>query len=218
MPCTGDAYATAEDFAIFWFTGVVWQGYHTGGVANPALNDPTIDFVEAGILGGVGHWLWNITQSTDGLITAVSGNTVTGNNSTWDDGDEYQLSKLTTRERSSINMALKKAASDVQAVLHAANQCNCAWGAWATEYVKKLNIIDAVAYYNNACGNPRFSDDFRLKMLDWVSGELKNITMSIVTLCDGETGANYPAMAFAQQAWTPEAAAQIIFNDAITFL
>jgi len=157
--------------------------------------------------------VWNVTQSTSGYVTGVTDDALTVAGVTWNNGDQYKLSKFNTRERSSVELALNIAVTDIDAVLHAADQCGCNWALWATNYVKKLNIIDGMAYLNNACGNPRFSDDLRMKMLEWVSGQLENIAKSIITICDGDTGAGYPAVAFAAQSWTPQVAGEIIIND-----
>ena len=155
MTCTS-RYAEAWEFVVFWFTGVVWTGAdRSGGAGNANLYDSQVNFRERGVVANTGQWLWNITQSTDGPITAlVDNNTITATGVTWDDGDVYRVSLVTTIERGQIELALDIAASDVHAALAATGQCDCTWASWAANFVSKLNIIDAAAYYQCRCGQP----------------------------------------------------------------
>ena len=211
--CSG-TFASAWQFAAFWFTGHVWTGNHdNAGPADAALRDLTIDFVSKGIQPNIGQKLWNVTQGTSGLIVAVSGNTVTATGVTWNNGDEYRISRLTTQERSSIEMGLSIASTDVKAVLRGSAQCSCVWADWAEEYVAKLTIIDAVTYYSNKCGQPRYTEEYRKTLMDWMNVQLKMIATAEIVLCQGQTNAFFPSIAFANQGWTEFQQAEIIVND-----
>ena len=214
MPCTG-RYGEAYQFALFWFTGVVWTSAdRSGGAGNASLQDTQVNFRERGVIANTGQWLWNLTQNTNGPITAiVDNNTITATGSTWDDGDLYRISLITTMERGQIEGALDIAASDVMAALAATGQCDCTWAAWGATLAAKLNIIDAASYYQGKCGSPRFTDAQRQNYLIWMGQQLDMIMMGKIDLCAGATGSTFPAVGWAQQASTPFATADIIWKD-----
>lgn len=214
MPCTG-RYAEAYQFALFWFTGVVWTGAdRSGGAANPNLYDDQVNFRERGVKANTGQWLWNLTAGTDGPITAlVDNNTITATGVTWDDGDLYRISLITTIERGQIEGALDIAASDIMISLAATGQCDCTWSAFATTYVAKLNIIDAASYYQGKCGSPKFTNDQRQMYLRWMGEQLLMLTTGKLDLCAGATGADFPVTGYAEQAVTEFARAGIVWND-----
>lgn len=214
MPCTA-RYAEAWEFVIFWFTGVVWLGAdRSGGAANVSLYDSQVNFRERGVVANTGQWLWNLTAGTDGPITAlVDNNTITATGVTWDDGDLYRISLVTTIERGQIELALDIAASDIHAALAATGQCDCTWASWAANFVAKLNIIDAASYYQGKCGSPKFTDDQRSRYLTWMSDQLNMLMMGRMDLCAGATGSDFPVVGWAEQATTEFARADIVWND-----
>ena len=116
-------------------------------------------------------------------------------------------------ERDRIEDALNVAASDIHAALASVGACDCSLASWARGYLQKLVIIDAAAYYNCPCGNPRLTDARKELMLNWMSTQLQNITTGVIDVCDGATGSNWPAIGHAQQGVSEFAKAQIIYND-----
>jgi len=215
MPCTS-RYAEAWEFVIFWFTGVVWTGADrsVGGVGNASLYDSQVNFRERGVIANTGQTLWNLTDGTNGPITAlVDNNTITATGVTWDSGDLYRISLVTTIERGQIELALDIAASDIHAALAATGQCDCTWASWADNFVAKLNIIDAASYYQGKCGTPKFTDDQRGRYLTWMSDQLNMLMLGRMDLCQGATGSDFPVVGWAEQGVTEFARADIIWND-----
>jgi hypothetical protein len=118
-----------------------------------------------------------------------------------------------SEEEATINGILEIAASDIHSALAAANACDCDLADWATAYLKKLNIIDAVIYHFCHCAKPMIGDDMRQAYLDWINGELELIRTGKKELCDGETGADFPAVDYAEMTWTDFNTARIIENE-----
>jgi hypothetical protein len=216
MPCTG-RYAEAWEFVAFWFTGVVWTSNDrsVGGVGNANLFDDQVNFNERGsTVANTGQWLWNLTQGTDGpIVEVVDNNRIRADGVVWDSGDSYRISLLTSQEKGQIEVALDIAASDVHAALAASAQCDCTWSAWSANLASKLNIVDAAAYYQGKCGSPKFTNDQRQGYLAWMSDQLRQIRMSEIDLCAGATGADFPAVGWAEQVTTEFSRAEIILKD-----
>lgn len=64
------------------------EGTHQGADDAAALYDPDVHFE---ILYAIGRMLKNVTQDTEGLVTAHTLNTATATGVTWNNGDEYIL-------------------------------------------------------------------------------------------------------------------------------
>ena len=215
MPCTG-RYAEAWEYANFWSTGVVWTGADRsiGGVGNANLLDSQVNFISRGVIANSGMWLWNLTRSTDGPITSViDNNTIAAIGVTWNTGDIYRVSMITTLERSQIEGAMDIASSDIHAALASSAQCDCGWSSWSANLASKLNIIDSAAYYQGKCGSPKFTNEQRQGYLAWMSDQLRQIRMSEIDLCAGATGADFPAVGWAEQVTTEFSRAEIVWND-----
>lgn len=214
MPCTG-RYADAWEFVVFWFTGVVWTGgAKLAGVGNANLFDSQVNFRAKGVIANTGQTLWNLTQGTSGPITAlVDNNTITAAGVTWDLNDIYRISLVQTIEEGQIELALDIAASDVHAALSASAQCDCTWASWGANLAKKLNIIDGASYYQGKCGMPKFTNEQRQGYLAWMSEQLNMIMTSRIDLCAGATGADFPAVGYAEQVTTEFSRAEIVWND-----
>ena len=156
MPCSG-RYAEAWEFSAFFCVGNVILGADDSGAQHGTdLTDSAVNFVEAGVRAGVGMMVWNLTDGSSGLITAVSDHTLTavlsgssdavfGN--TWDTGDLYRVSLTTIQERSTIEHHLDITAADIQVAVQAQGACECDFSDAATALVKKLNIIEAASFY-----------------------------------------------------------------------
>jgi len=211
--CTS-AYADAIDFAIMWCLSSLIHGYDdSGGAANVALQDLNGDFVNQGAVPDVDMILYNVTQSTHGLITAVSATAMTATGVTWDDADEYRMVPLTGDEIAMIDHFLDITANDIHAALHAQGMCDCTPAPWALNFLAKLNIIEAALFYNCPCQKPNITDAMRQALLAWATNELSNIRMGRIELCAGETGAEFPYTSYAEQGTTEAARANIIVND-----
>jgi len=112
-----------------------------------------------------------------------------------------------------LELALDMASADVYAAMHASGQCDCTLASWATEYLKKLAVIDAVLLQNCPCVRPKsLSDEMRQAWLYWLSDQLNNIRMGKLELCAGATGSEYPALGWAEQSVTIANTVKIISN------
>lgn len=125
----------------------------------------------------------------------------------------WGLDDVCLENRDAIETVLILAASDIHVALAAVGACDCDLAGWATAYLQKLNVIDAIVYYIKLCGNPHVSDQMKETFLAWMSTQLDRISDGTVDVCEGGTGANFPAMGWGSQAVTDFAAADIIIND-----
>ena len=119
---------------------------------------------------------------------------------------------LTAEEQATIEVYLDLTASDIHAAMAQSGMCDCTLASWATNYLNKLNIIEAAAFYQCSCANPKLTDEVRMKLIDWASLQLDNIRTMAVDLCAGATGSDFPAIGIAQMGVTDMAAARIIFD------
>ena len=212
MACTG-RYAEAWEFAAFWCVGSKVVGVDNGGgAAVAALTDTTANFIEDGIRANVGMVLYNTTTGLSGQVTAVTTSTLTATGVTWTDGDAYRIVPIDGDEISTIEVYLDIAAGDIHAAMYQSGMCDCSLASWATGLLSKLNIIEAAAFYQCPCAKPNISDEMRGRYLDWCSTQLEAIRTSHLELCAGATGADFPAIGWAEVGWTPFATAQIITN------
>ena len=213
MPCI-ERYSSAYEYASFWCRGKILAGVHAGaGPADAALSDPVASFAEDGVRSGAGMTLFNLTQNTSGYVIAVTAHTLTATGVTWNIGDSYQIVPLTASEVANLEHWLDVAAGDVHAALAATDQCDCTWSAWGADYAKKLNIIDAASYPHCRCGKEDIGARERQNLLDWMSAQLAAIADGTIDLCEGATGKNWPALGYADQAYTEFQAAEMIIKD-----
>jgi len=213
MTCTG-RYAEAWQFAVFWCIENLFVGTHEGaGPADATLQDSQAQFRTKGVRANVGMVCYNTTQTTNGVVTAVTETSLTVSGVTWANGDAYRLVPIDSIERGTIEHYLDIAASDLHVALAATGACDCSHADWADGYLEKLNIIDAAAYYSCKCGQPRFDTNQRQVFLEWMSTQLSNLVDGTTDVCRGATGKDFPAMGWAEQSVTEFNAAQIIYND-----
>jgi hypothetical protein len=212
MACNGP-YAESWQFAAFFCTSSLLSGTDdSGGAANPSLSDSTADFKTAGIQPNAGMVLYNTTTGLSGPVTAVSTTALTATGVTWSDGDAWRIVAIDGEEISTIGHYLTIAASDIHVALAASGACDCSLASWADGYLSKLNIIDAAAYYQCPCGQPTMTDEMRGRYLDWCVDQLSLLREGKLEVCDGETGADFPAIGWAEQSLTDFATAEIIYN------
>lgn len=122
------------------------------------------------------------------------------------------LPALSEDERVTIESFLSVAASDVHAALGAVGACECNLASWATEYLKKLNIIDAAIWHNCPCGSAHITDAMRQSYIMWITEQFTGIRTQQIELCDGYTGSEYPAAAIAVRNWGTFSEAKILLN------
>jgi hypothetical protein len=215
--CSG-RYATAQEYAMFWCATGMLVGTHDGVDGAAILNDVHIDFAASGVEANVGMVVQNITDGSEGVITAVSGSTVTatlsgGTDNHWDTGDVYRIVLLDASEAAVIELYLDIAASNLHAALAASGACDCTFASWAAGFLKKLNIVEAAAFHHCKCADPNLTDDMRSAYLEWATNQIELIRNGKLELCSGATGAEFPAVDFAEQGLTEFNAARIIAND-----
>ena len=219
MTCSS-VYAEAWQFITFWCVDQMIRGLHEGaGPGDAALTYAAGDFVNRGVEPNVGMVLYNTTQGTSGEVTARTATTITATGVTWDNLDAFRIVLANGLELDTVEHYLYVAASDINAALHATGACDCTWASWVTNsgdtigFLAKLNIIDAAAYHNCRCGNPRFNNSQQERFLNWMSTQLEMLVTGRLEICHGETGADFPAMGWASQSFTDFQAAQIVWND-----
>ncbi len=213
MGCSG-RYSQAFDFGIFWCLASLIVGTDdSGGAGLATMTDSTASFT-TGIATSrieVGMPIYNATKGTYGKITNVAA-TVLTTTTLWDNGDLYQVLLLGAAQVATIERFLDIAASDVHSALAASDACDCTLAGWATEYLKKLNVIDAAIYHHCPCGSAKLTDTERQSFLRWITEQLNMLRMGKLEVCQGATGADFPAVGWAEQSLTDRNAAQIVYN------
>ena len=210
--CSG-RYAEAWQYATFWCSAQLLTGANDGaGAGQPNLQDTTVSFINAGAVANVGQMLYNVTQNTNGMITAVTENTLTATGVVWDNGDTYRSAFLSTSQRAQIEHYLNITAGDIHAALGAVAACDCSFSEWGINYLAEVNIISARVFYGCPCA-PDLSDNEKRMYSDLITSRLKMIRSGEVDVCDGATGSLYPATSWAEQSLTDFSAAEIIVND-----
>ena len=82
---------------------------------------------------------------------------------------------LSAEEEATIETFLDLVMGDISAALAQSGMCDCSLASWASNYLKKLLIIETAAFYNCQCANPKLTDEMRMKLIDWASVQLDNI-------------------------------------------
>ena len=119
---------------------------------------------------------------------------------------------LSAEEQATIEVYLDLTASDIHAAMAQSGMCDCTLASWAANYLNKLNVIEAAAFYQCPCANPKLTDEMRMKLIDWATFQLDNIRTMTVDLCAGATGSDFPAIGIAQMGVTEMTAARIIYD------
>ena len=107
---------------------------------------------------------------------------------------------------------LKAAAANIHAALAAANACDCTLAAWATEYLKKINLVEAGTLVQCRCVSTRLTTEEKRLWLEWADRQLDLIRTNKIDVCAGATAADWPSIGWASQSLTDRTAAEIIAN------
>lgn len=217
MSCDG-AYATPEDFLSFFCQESRISRVHDGAAGAAVLTDSMAHFVSLGVEAGVGMIVYNVTDGSQGVVTAVTETTITatlsgGTDNDWDPGDEYLIVTINAFDRSSVSHYLEVTASDVASALAAQDACECSLSPWGAAFLMKLNIIDAASFITCGCMT-KLSDTERQQYRNWMSAQLELLRTGKLDVCQGGTGSDYPAFGNIERAVTDFAAARIIANSA----
>lgn len=109
-----------------------------------------------------------------------------------------------------VNRYLRLAASKIHAALQAQAACDCAPAGWAADYLTELNIVAAVAFYNCPC--TRITPEERQAAITYVTDQLTQLRSGQLTICEGDSGTEYPAVGWAEYGITDRNQARIIYN------
>jgi len=206
-------YAEAWEYASFWCVGTLLKGIDNSGAGpNAFLTDSQAGFRVSGVKIGIGQVLYNLTTGLSGVVTAVTDTTITATGVTWTDGDVYRIVTISGSEIAAIENILEMVTADVTVALQSVGACDCVLSVPGLNFVRKLSVIEAGIFYNCPCGDTNLSDDQKAVLLDWMTTQLANILNGTLELCEGSTGANFPAIGWAEQAYTEFNANQIIIN------
>lgn len=215
-PCHG-RYAEVYDFAGFWCGAATLTGTHNGASGAAILTDSVADFIQQGVKAG--QYLRNASDGSKTRITAVTATTIEGtlvggNENDWDAGETYQVVMMTYAEAMAIETILNTAAADIHIAVKAAGACNCSMDEGSLAYLKKINVIDAAVIHNCPCGSVSrtWSDEIKIRWLDWVQEQLKMIISGDVELCSGHTGKAAPALGAAEINYGKFSEAEILWN------
>lgn len=112
-----------------------------------------------------------------------------------------------------ITTSLEISAANIFAALASVGACDCTLASWAPAWLKKINLVDAVVFYNSRCGRPSLTDEAKRMFLEWVDRQLELVRTGKLDVCAGATGADYPSIGWAAQGLTERQIAEIIAKD-----
>ena len=213
MTCSS-VYAAAWEYGAFFCIGNLVVGNHMGaGPADAALSDTTQDFIQFGIRPNIGQVLYNLTQVTSGVVTAVTENLITATGVTWNLGDQYRISTMSGTEIATAEHYLNITAVDITIALQSIDACDCTWWTYFSDWAKKINIIEAAVLHKCPCASPQLSDAQFATYMQWAEQQLNRLRMMEFDPCEGHTGKDWPVSTWANQSIDEWAAADIIAKD-----
>ena len=202
-------YAEAMDYGLIFSCEKLIAGVDTAG-AGTTLTDAAASFLSTERLTA-GMPVYNITAHLYGKIVTVADTTlVTTIN--WTLGDSYQIAKMDIDTVALVESYLRIAAGDINAARYSAGAGDCTVSDDMDMFLRKLNVIDAAIWHNCPCARPNLSDGTRQGFLLWITDTLNQIRTGEIELCQGYTGSSFPAISYAQVAWTPWRAAEIVID------
>lgn len=202
-------YADAFDYAVIWQCEKLLSGADTAG-AGTTLTDATAQFVTTERIE-VGMPVYNATTGAYGKVTSIADTTL-GTTITWTLGDSYQIAKMERDTVALVETYLRIGAGDINAARSSANACACTIDTGMDMFLRKLNVVGAAVLHNCPCARPNLSDQQRFSLMEWATDMLDKIRTGALELCSGYAGSSYPAVAFAQIAWTDWRAAEIMID------
>jgi len=213
MVCSS-RYAEAWEYGNFFCIGNLVAGNHGGaGPADVALEDTNKNFIQFGARPNIGQVLYNLTQVTSGVVTAVTDTTITAFGVTWNALDEYRISTMDATELATSEHYLNIIAVDITIALRSIAACDCTWWTEFSAWAKKINIIEAAVLHKCPCASPSLSDVQMQLLLQWADQQLESLRKMEFDPCDGHTGKDFPYTGWAEQSITQFSAATIVFND-----
>jgi hypothetical protein len=111
-----------------------------------------------------------------------------------------------------LEAALDYASADVYAAMAASGQCDCTLAGWAQSYLAKIAILDALVLQRCPCVRGLLTAEEKQMWLNWLSDQFMAIRKGDLALCDGATGNDFPAIAWAEMSLTAFNAAKIVRN------
>jgi len=130
-----------------------------------------------------------------------------------DFADFWCLDCFGTDAENILETSLAVTAANIHAALAAVNACDCTLADWAVQFLKKLNIVEAAAFHNCRCADPRLTDETQRLYLEWSDKQQQLIREGKIDVCAGATGSDWPTVGWASQSLTERTAAEIIAND-----
>ena len=112
-----------------------------------------------------------------------------------------------------IEYYLNAAAANIHAAMAAVNACDCTLAGWATEFLKKINLVEAGTLVQCRCVDTNLGVEGKRLWLEWADRQLDLIRMGNIDVCEGATGTDWPSMAIVPQSLTERIAAEIIANS-----
>lgn len=127
--------------------------------------------------------------------------------------DFWCVSISDCEEADQVKNYLRRASSTINMAMQASGMCDCTLTSASTQYLRDLSIVLAVVYHACPCARPKLTVEEKRMYLEQAREELRQIRTGEIELCDGATGADFPAVGWAQQGWTGWATAEIIYNE-----
>jgi hypothetical protein len=205
-------YADVYDYVVFWGIDTPLSGLDNSGLVGSAfLTDTTQDFIAMGV--PLGAPIRNLTQSTKGQVLSFTGaSRLNTGTMLWSNGDLYAVVNADRAKQATIEIPLDMAAGDVSMALAAVDALNCTKSVQGANFLRQLTCSIAAVLYNAPCGNAHFSDAMRRTMIEWVEKRLDGIRDGSIEVCQGYTGADWPAFGVVEQGVTDRSEAQIVYN------
>jgi hypothetical protein len=205
-------YADVYDYVVFWGIDTPLSGLdNSGALGNAFLTDTLQDFIAMGV--PLGAPIRNLTQGTQGQVLSLTGaSRLNTGTLLWDTGDLYAVVNADRAQQATIAVPLDMAAGDVAMALAAVDALNCTKSVQGANFLRQLTCTIAAVLYNAPCGSAHFSDAMRRTMIEWVEKRLDGLRDGSIEVCQGFTGADWPAFGAAQQGLTDRSAAQLIYD------
>jgi len=112
-----------------------------------------------------------------------------------------------------IERALDMSAGKIDGALVSVGACTCTLSVAGQRALANLNCLLAVVHYSCPCNSVDVTDDMRRLYAEEAQGMIDALLSGVLEVCEGETGSNFPSVAFPQVAWNDALAAEIYNNS-----